>query len=182
MSRLGKQPITLPSGVTAEISENSIIISGPKGKINVPKLDGISVTISDNIVNVTPDNQIKQTQMNWGTLWSHITNAVTGVTGGFSKTLEIEGVGFKVSIEGKELVLKVGFSHLVRFPIPDGINIAVEKNKIVVSGIEKQQVGHVAASIRKIKKPEPYLGKGIHYENEVIRRKAGKKAGATTSK
>jgi large subunit ribosomal protein L6 len=182
MSRLGKQPILLPSGVTLKMSEDSIIIEGPKGKITVPKMDGISVSVSDNIVTVAPENQIKQTQMNWGTLWSHMTNAVLGVTEGFSKTLEIEGVGFKVSLEGKELVLKVGFSHLVRFPIPEGINITVEKNKIVVSGIEKQKVGHVAASIRKIKKPEPYLGKGIHYEKEIIRRKAGKKAGATTTK
>ncbi len=182
MSRLGKQPITLPSGVTLQISGNLITVTGPKGKIDVPKLDGVSVMITDNIVSLTPENNIKQTQMNWGTLWSHLTNAVTGVTEGFTKTLEIEGVGFKVSLEGKELVLKVGFSHLVRFAIPDGINITVEKNKIVVSGIEKQKVGHVAASIRKIKEPEPYLGKGIHYENEVIRRKAGKKAGATATK
>ena len=116
--------------------------------------------------------------MNWGTLWSHMTNAVIGVTSGFSKTLEIEGVGYKVSLEGNVLVLKVGFSHLVRFPIQPGISVVVEKNKITISGIDKQAVGHVAASIRKIKKPEPYLGKGIRYENEIIRKKAGKKAGA----
>lgn len=182
MSRLGKQPITIPSGVTVNASGDSLVVSGPKGKINVSKLDGVSVGIADNIVTIAPENQLKQTQMNWGTLWSHMTNAITGVTEGFSKTLEIEGVGFKVSLEGNVLVLKVGFSHLVKFPIPEGISIAVDKNKIIVSGIEKQQVGHVAASIRKIKKPEPYLGKGIHYEKEVIRRKAGKKAGATATK
>jgi large subunit ribosomal protein L6 len=178
MSRLGKQLIKIPSGVTVEINDDLIIVSGPKGKVNVLKMDGVLVTIDQDSIKVSPQNEDKQTLMNWGTQWSHLRNAIIGVTEGFSKTLEIEGVGYKASLEGNDLVLKVGFSHPVRFPVPQGINISVDKNKIIVSGVDKQQVGHVAANIRKIKKPEPYLGKGIRYENEVIRRKAGKKAGA----
>jgi len=178
MSRLAKKPILIPSGVLIEVADNLITVTGPKGKLEVPKLSGILVSVLDNSITVAPENKNKQTLMNWGTQWSCLNNAILGVTQGFTKVLEVEGVGFKVSLEGRELVLKVGFSHLVRFPIPEGIDISVDKNRIIVSGIDKQKVGHTAASIRKIKKPEPYLGKGIRYEGEVIRRKAGKKAGA----
>lgn len=178
MSRLGKQPITIPEGVKVSINEGLISFVGPKGTVNVKKLDGINIDMKENVIMLAPRDETKQTQMNWGTLWSHMTNAVEGVTKGFTKSLEIEGVGFKVSVEGTNLVLKVGFSHLVKYPIQKGITITAEKNKITVTGVDKQEVGHVAANIRKIKKPEPYLGKGIKYENEVIRRKAGKKAGA----
>ncbi len=181
MSRLGKKPINIPNGVKVEISGENINFTGPKGVVSVKSLPGINFDIKDGNIIISPKNETKQNLMNWGTLWSHSKNAIEGVTVGFSKGLEIEGVGFKVSIEGKNLILKVGFSHLVNFPIPEGISVEVEKNKIKISGINKQQVGHIAASIRKIKKPEPYLGKGIRYEGEVIRRKAGKKAGAATS-
>jgi large subunit ribosomal protein L6 len=180
MSRLGKQPITLPEGVTTSVSKDSVTLTGPKGNQEIKRLEGVKVELKENILTLTPENDLKQTRMNWGTLWSHINNAVLGVTAGFSKTLIIEGVGFKVSIEGENLVLKVGFSHLVKYPIPQGITMTAEKNKITITGIDKQEVGHVAANIRKIKKPEPYLGKGIRYEGEVIRRKAGKKAGTAT--
>jgi large subunit ribosomal protein L6 len=181
MSRLGKQPITIPEGVKAEITDDQLSFTGPKGTVSVPRLNGVEVEIKENSLSLAPRNGLKQTRMNWGTLWSLAVNAIAGVTGGFSKTLEIEGIGFKASVESGNLVLKVGFSHLIKFPIPEGISVIAEKNKIIVTGIDKQRVGHVAASIRKIKKPEPYLGKGIRYEGEIIRRKAGKKAGAGTT-
>ncbi len=181
MSRLGKKPITIPNGVKVETFGENINFVGPKGTVKVKLLPGVNFDIKDGNIVISPKNETKQNLMNWGTIWSHSNNAIEGVTAGFSKGLEIEGVGFKISVEGKNLVLKVGFSHLVNFPIPEGILIEVEKNKIKVSGIDKQQVGHIAASIRKIKKPEPYLGKGIRYEGEIIRKKAGKKAGAATS-
>jgi large subunit ribosomal protein L6 len=180
MSRLGKQPIIIPEGVKVNVDDNEISFTGPKGTVSTKLLGGVNFDIKENVITLSPKNKIKQSSMNWGTLWSHIKNAIEGVTQGFGKTLEIEGIGFKVAIEEKTLVLKVGFSHPVKFVIPEGIIVEVEKNKIKISGINKQQVGHVAASIRKIKKPEPYLGKGIRYEGEVIRRKAGKKAGAAT--
>ncbi len=177
MSKLGAKPIIIPAGTEIKFEDHKINVSGPKGNIIVPKLDQIEVTISGSEVTLQPSGDNQQTRMNWGTMHSLICNAIDGVNTGYIKKLELEGVGYKVSLEGKELVLKVGFSHLVRFPIPEGITVVVEKNKISVSGIEKQQVGQVAANIRKIKKPEPYLGKGIRYEGEVVRRKAGKKAG-----
>lgn len=181
MSRLGKQPITIPEGVKVNISDSVISFTGPKGTVSTKLLEGVNFDIKENVITLSPKGKIKQNMMNWGTLWSHTNNAIEGVTKGFSKGLEIEGIGFKASMEGNVLVLKVGFSHLVKFPIPEDITVEVEKNKIKVTGIDKQKVGHIAASIRKIKKPEPYLGKGIRYEGEVIRRKAGKKAGAATS-
>jgi large subunit ribosomal protein L6 len=181
MSRLGKQPIEIPEGVKVSVTDDELSFTGVKGTVTIPRLNGVSVEVKENILTLVPKDDLKQTQMNWGTLWSLIKNSISGVTGGFTKTLEVEGIGFKVSVEGNKLVMKVGFSHLIKFPIPEGISIAVEKNKIIVSGINKQQVGHVAANIRKVKKPEPYLGKGIRYQGEVIRRKAGKKAGAGTT-
>lgn len=178
MSKIEKKPIILPPDVSLNFEDHKISVRGPKGTLIVPKLDNVELTISGSEVLLQPTNTQQQTRMNWGTLRSLIVNAVEGVVNGFSKSLEIEGVGFKAGLEQGSLVLKVGFSHPVIFPIPEGISVAVEKNKITVSGIDKQLVGQAAANIRSIKKPEPYLGKGIRYEGEVIRRKAGKKAGA----
>lgn len=178
MSKLGKKPVIIPSGVNVEPNDGHVLVTGPKGSLLVKKLDGVEMTISGNEITLQLSSSSRQAKMNLGTLWSLLGNAVKGVSEGFFKNLEIEGVGFKVAIEGENLVLKVGFSHPVVFPIPKGVLISVEKNKILISGIDKQEVGQVAAKIRKIKRPEPYLGKGIRYEGEVIRRKDGKKAGA----
>lgn len=177
MSKIGKKPIQIPDAVAIQFEDGHVRVTGPRGVIEVQKLSGVELTQNGNELLLQPAQDVQQSRMNWGTMRSLINNAVTGVTGGYIKKLDVEGVGFKVSLEGNELVLKVGFSHLVRFPIPEGITMQVEKNRITVEGNNKQLVGQVAADIRKIKKPEPYLGKGIRYENEVIRRKAGKKAG-----
>lgn len=179
MSKIGKKPIQIPQGVSIEFQEKTITVQGPKGTINVPKFDHVEITQSGDGLTLQPSNTAQQTRMNWGTMRSLLNNAVEGVTKGFAKNLEIEGVGFKAAVEGNNLVLKVGFSHPVVFPIPQGTTIAVEKNVIKIEGFEKQLVGQTAAKIRKIKKPEPYLGKGIRYQGEVIRRKDGKKAGTT---
>jgi len=176
MSKIGKQPIQLPSGVSAIVEDGVVSITGPKGSLSVNRLAFVDVVLEDGALACTPNTQTNQAHMNWGTLRALLANAVEGVVNGFSKNLEIEGVGYKASVEGSDVVLKVGFSHLVNFPIPEGITVSVEKNVISISGIDKHLVGHVAARIRKIKKPEPYLGKGIRYQGEIVRRKAGKKA------
>lgn len=179
MSKVGKKPIEIPQGVEITTEGKQMVITGPKGSLHVPKLSGVQTTIEEGNLVCSITDEKKQTIMNWGTTRSLIQNAIEGVTNGYTKSLEIEGVGYKATMEGTTLVLKVGFSHLVNFPTPEGITITTEGNKITVSGIEKQLVGQVAADIRKVKKPEPYLGKGIRYSGEVVRRKAGKKAGAT---
>lgn len=178
MSKIGKKPIEIPNGVSIKFDGSTVVVTGPRGVLVVQKPAAIEITQSGSALVLQPSDELNQTIMDWGTTRSLIQNAIEGVTTGFVKKLELEGVGFKVSLEGNELVLKVGFSHLVRFPVPKDITITVEKNVITVSGNEKQAVGQTAAVIRKIKKPEPYLGKGIHYQGEVIRRKDGKKAGA----
>ena len=180
MSKIGKKPIEVPSSVQMKFDGEFIQITGPKGVLSVLKPRTIEITQSGSQLLLQPSGEDQQTGMDWGTTRSLIQNAILGVTEGFSKKLEIEGVGFKANIEGNNLVLKVGFSHTVPFPIPQGIAMAVDKNVISIEGIDKQQVGQVAAVIRKIKKPEPYLGKGIRYQGEVVRRKDGKKAGTAT--
>jgi len=179
MSKVGKKLIEIPQGVEVAISEKMVSIKGPKGSLEVARLNGIDVKMEDQGILCSAQDEKTQTTMNWGTMRSLIQNAIEGVTQGYVKSLELEGVGYKVSMEGTTLVLKVGFSHLVKFPAPEGITITTEGNKITVFGMEKQAVGQAAADIRKIKKPEPYLGKGIRYSGEVVRRKTGKKAGTT---
>ncbi len=179
MSKIGKKTISIPSGITVAIEHGQVQVQGPRGEISLPLLAYISIAKETDSLTITPSNNSQQAHMNWGTMHALIENALIGTSKGFEKKLEIEGVGFKANMEGNELVLKVGFSHLVRFPVPQGITISVEKNKITVQGNNKQNVGQAAADIRKIKKPEPYLGKGIRYEGEVVRRKDGKKAGTT---
>ncbi len=181
MSKIGKRPLPILEGVTVTIEEDKVVVQGSKGLIEVPRLSGIDVQQKENELNFVPQNDRGQTKMNWGTMRSLVNNAMEGVNEGFSKTLEINGVGFRADVSDKTLNLKVGFSHIVEFPIPEGIDVVVEKNKITVSGIVKELVGQVAADIRKVKKPEPYLGKGIKYEDEIIRRKTGKKAAGTTA-
>jgi len=176
MSKVGKKPIEIKDGVSVKEQDGFIIVNGPKGELKVKTLPYVSVEIKDKEVEVKLEKNIKQGKSNWGTLRSLINGAVIGVSDGFSKELEINGVGFKAALEGQDLVLNVGFSHPVKMPVPQGITITVEKNIIKVSGFDKDLVGRTAAEIRAVKKPEPYKGKGIKYVDETIIRKAGKKA------
>src|SRR3989339_428410 len=177
MSRIGKQIITIPIGVDVKISDNIVIVKGPKGELKQEIHPHVSLAISNNELTIKiKDENDKFQKSLWGLFASLVKNMVIGVTDGFSKGLEINGVGFKAVVSGKQLILNVGFSHSVKYDIPDGIEITVEGNKIKISGIDKQVVGEVAAQIRAVKKPEPYKGKGIKYSDEQIRRKVGKAA------
>jgi len=176
MSRIGKKPVVLPEGVTVEMGERELRVRGKNAELGVPLLPGIKVEIRDNQLIFTPTRNTKQTLSNWGTMRSLTQNAVLGASQNFSKTLIIEGVGYRANLEGDNLILNLGYSHPIKFPIPPGIKIVVEKNTIVVAGADKQKVGQAAAKIRSYRKPEPYKGKGIRYSDEVVRRKAGKKA------
>lgn len=179
MSKIGKQPVKIPEGVTALVQDRALEIKGKLGAITLPVLPSITVEQKDGALLFTAASDKVQARSNWGTMRALAQNAVTGVSQGFSKALEIEGIGFRAAMEGKTLVLNVGFTHPVKFTPPEGIAIVVEKGVIKISGVDRAVVGEVAAKIRKIKKPEPYQGKGIHYQGEVIRRKSGKKvAGA----
>ena len=179
MSKIGKKPILIPekAEVTHDEKENTITVKGPLGELEVPVQDGIKVEIADGKVMFSAKDEKKQTQSNWGTARSLIQNAVIGTIEGFEKTLILEGVGFRIKKEGEALTLALGFSHPVKVDTPDKIEFEVEKNSILkIKGIDKELVGQTAAKIRALKKPEPYKGKGFRYEDEVIRRKAGKKA------
>lgn len=174
MSRIGKQPITIPEGVEIKIENNQVSVKGPKGELNQDINPQIDLVMGDKELKVEPKGE--KLSALWGLTRALIANMVQGVTEGFEKQLEIEGVGYKVVMEGEKLVLSLGLSHLVYVEAPEGIKISVDKNVMTVTGIDKQLVGQTAAKIRDLKKPEPYKGKGIHYVGEVIRRKAGKKA------
>ena len=180
MSRLAKKPVNIISTVTVIEDGNLLKFKGSKGEKELIILDGVKVSIKGENINVAPTRNSKVAKMNTGTMWSLIRNTVEGLTSGFTKVLEIEGVGFKAALEGKTLVLNLGFANPIRFEAPHGITINVEKNVIKISGSDKQAVGQAAAQIREFKKPEPYKGKGIKYQGEIIRRKSGKKAAATT--
>jgi large subunit ribosomal protein L6 len=178
MSRLGKLPISLPAGTEAKIEDNKIIVKGPKGELTQELNDLVQVEIKDNEIVVSiKDKEDKKEKSFWGLYRSLINNMVTGVSEGFEKKLEINGVGYRAAVSGQKLTLNVGFSHPVDFNLPAGITGAVEGNVITISGFDKQLVGELAAQIRKIRKPEPYKGKGIKYIDEIIRRKEGKTAG-----
>jgi len=175
MSRIGKQPIALPTGVTVTVNAPDVTIQGPKGTLQVRLHHRVNVDLADNVVTVSvpsPDN--RNDRALWGLGRQLLANAVEGVSKGFEKRLEITGVGFKAALQGMGLVLNLGFSHPIPFTAPPGVTLAVEKNVIVITGADKQAVGEVAATIRRLKPPEPYKGKGIKYVGEVIRRKAGK--------
>jgi len=179
MSRMGKRPVPIPGGVTVAVNDKTVRVKGPKGELSVPVLAGTTVTVEGSEVRV--DAERKTRNPAFGTMRAHIANMVTGVTGGFSKTLEIVGTGYRAGLEGRALVLQIGFSHPVRFEPPAGITIAVENpTRIVISGPNKWLVGQVAAEVRGFRPPEPYKGKGIKYEGEHIRRKAGKAAGTAS--
>lgn len=174
MSRIGKLPIDIPSGVTITIDKDSIGVTGPKGQLTVPHLSDVKVEIKENVLQVTRNNDERVAKAQHGLQRALINNAVVGVTTGYSKQLELNGVGYRVSGGGNQIELSVGFSHPVKYKAQEGIQLAVDKMLITVSGIDKQKVGQTAAEIRSLKKPEPYKGKGIKYVDEVILRKAGK--------
>ena len=177
MSRLGKLPITVPNGTQVNLSNGFIIVKGPKGELK-QKLDSkVKIEINDNEIIVSVlEKENKEHKAVWGLFRALINNMVVGVNTGFEKKLEIKGVGYKASVAGNNLNLSLGFSHPVVFPLPAGISALVEGNTITISGFDKQLVGELSAQIRKLRKPEPYKGKGIRYSDEVIRRKAGKTA------
>jgi large subunit ribosomal protein L6 len=178
MSRLGKQPVILPAGVTATLEKGVFTMKGPKGSISRQFTEDVTVTVSGNEITLAPGRDSDFARALWGTYAAHIHNMLLGVTEGFTKKLEIEGVGYRAEIKGSSIALSVGFSHQVLLPIPDGVTAVVEKNVITVSGIDKDVVGQFAANIRATKKPEPYKGKGIRYQGEYILRKQGKRATA----
>lgn len=181
MSRIGKQPIIVPNGVEVKFVENEITVKGPKGTLSYTLNPRINFVLEDGKIQLTKTNEEQLTRSLYGLSRTLVNNMIEGVTKGFTKTLEIIGVGFKIKMAGKNVVLNLGFSHEINFPIPQGIEIKIDeqnKNKFTVIGIDKELVGKIAANIRELKKPEPYKGKGIKYENEYIRRKAGKAAGA----
>jgi large subunit ribosomal protein L6 len=174
MSRIGKLPIEIPSGVTITVDADQIAVSGPKGSLSQFTMPGVDVSIDDNLVTVTRVDDMPENRSKHGLMRSLINNMVVGVTEGFSKKLEINGVGYRVALAGGGLKMNLGFSHDVDYKMPEGVTANVEQNTITISGISKQQVGQVAAEIRALKKPEPYKGKGIKYVGERIIRKSGK--------
>jgi len=176
MSRLAKKPVVIPSGVTASLNGQEVIVKGPKGEIKVPVMSFIKIEQAEGSFLVTKSSDSKQAKANLGTMVAHLRNAFIGVSAGFSKDLEIQGVGFRAAMEGKTLVLNLGFVNPVKYQPMPGVDIAVEKNIVKVSGISKVDVGQAAAKIRSFKKPEPYKGKGIRYVGEFVKIKAGKKA------
>ena len=175
MSRIGKKPVVIPAGVTVDVKDNMIKVKGPKGELSQALHPKVSIEKTDTELNVKvkrEDN--KQERALWGLFRSLIANMVVGVTEGFTKVLEINGVGYKAAVAGKKLTLNLGYSHPIEMEAPAGIEVKVEKNVLTITGIDKQAVGQFAAVIREQRPPEPYKGKGIKYSDEVIRRKAGK--------
>ncbi|MFY0690301.1 MAG: 50S ribosomal protein L6 [Paracoccaceae bacterium] len=176
MSRIGKKPVELPSGVTASVSGQTVEVKGPKGVRSFTATDDVTITVNDNVVSIEPRGKSKRARQQWGMSRTMVGNLVTGVTDGFKKELEINGVGYRAQMTGNSLKLNLGLSHDVDFPIPEGVTVTAPKpTQIIVEGIDQQLVGQVAANIRAWRKPEPYKGKGIKYKDEYIFRKEGKK-------
>ena len=178
MSRVGKKPITLPKGVEVRQDGEKIVVKGPKGSITTPLVRGISMKIENGTINLARGDEERQSRANHGLVRALLANGVKGVTEGFKRELDIVGVGYRAEVKGREVVFQLGYSHPINFPIPEGIEIAVDKaGHVVVTGIDRQKVGQTAAEIRSLREPDPYKGKGIKYSDEVIRRKEGKAAG-----
>ena len=176
MSRIGKRPVAVPSGITANVAGQTVKVKGPKGTLEVVLHDDVSVALDGDRIKIDPRNETKRARAQWGTSRTLVANLITGVTKGFEQRLEINGVGYRAAVQGKNLQLALGYSHDVVYPIPEGITIATPKPvEIVISGIDRQKVGQVAAEIREFRPPEPYKGKGVKYANERIFRKEGKK-------
>lgn len=175
MSKIGKQIINIPKGTEVKKEDGLLTVKGPKGALTREFQPIVEIIIDGENIKLNPTRDDKFTRSLWGTYASHIKNMVKGVNEGYEIKLAIEGVGYKWEAPGKEVVLSLGFSHPVKVPVPEGIKVTVDKANLTVSGIDKEKVGEFAAYIRSLKKPEPYKGKGIHYEGEHIRRKQGKK-------
>jgi large subunit ribosomal protein L6 len=177
MSRIGKKPVPVPAGVTANLEGQTLSVKGPKGTLSMTMLDElVRTSVEDGQISVQPVNDSQRSRAAWGMQRTNVLNLVTGVTEGFTKVLEITGVGYRAAAQGKNLRLQLGYSHDVNYAIPEGIDVKTpDPNTVEISGIDKQQVGQVAAEIRRWRKPEPYKGKGIKYRGEFIFRKEGKK-------
>jgi large subunit ribosomal protein L6 len=176
MSRIGKKPVALPAGVTAAVSGQSVEVKGPKGTRTFKATDDVTLSVEDNAVKITPRGLSKRSRQQWGMSRTRIANLVVGVTDGFKKELEIQGVGYRAAMTGNTLKLNLGLSHDVDYVAPEGVTVTAPKQTvIVVEGIDEQAVGQVAAEIRAWRKPEPYKGKGIRYKGEFVFRKEGKK-------
>jgi large subunit ribosomal protein L6 len=176
MSRIGKKPVAVPAGVTASVDGQTVKVKGPKGALQFVVPDEINVSLDKGSIKVDPRNETKRARSMWGTSRTLVSNLMTGVTKGFEDKLEINGVGYRAAVQGKNLQLALGYSHDVVYPIPEGIAIVTPKpTEIVITGIDKQKVGQVAAEIRSFRGPEPYKGKGVKYAGEFIFRKEGKK-------
>lgn len=176
MSRIGKKPVELPSGVSASVSGQTIEVKGPKGTRSFTATDDVTITVDGNVVKIDPRGKSKRARQQWGMSRTMVANLVTGVTTGFKKELEIQGVGYRAQVQGSTLKLNLGLSHDVDYVAPEGVTVTAPKQtEIVVEGLDQQQVGQVAAEIRAWRAPEPYKGKGIRYKNEYIFRKEGKK-------
>ncbi len=176
MSRIGKKPVPLPSGVTASVEGQTVKVKGPKGALQLAFVDDVVLAMDKGSITVAPRDQSKRARSMYGTARTLVSNLMTGVSKGFEETLEINGVGYRAAVQGKNLQLQLGYSHDVVFPIPAGIAIATPKpTEVVITGIDKQVVGQVAAEIRAFRGPEPYKGKGVKYAGEFIFRKEGKK-------
>jgi len=179
MSKIGKKPIAIPDGVTVNILDGLIEIKGKNANLSVKALPGIDASVKEKELSFSAKEKDKQTMSNWGTMRALAANAIIGAVSDFSKELTVEGIGFRAEVQGNDLILNIGFSHPVKFPIPQNIKIKTDKNTIKIPGPIKELVGKVAAEVRSLKKVEPYLGKGIKYKDEIVRRKAGKKATAS---
>jgi large subunit ribosomal protein L6 len=177
MSRIGKRPVPVPAGVTANLEGSTLSVKGPKGTLSMSVMDDlVRTTVEDGQISVQPVNDSQRSRAAWGMQRTNVLNLVTGVTEGFTKVLEITGVGYRAAAQGKNLRLQLGYSHDVNYPVPEGIDVKTpDPNTVEISGIDKQKVGQVAAEIRRWRKPEPYKGKGIKYRGEFIFRKEGKK-------
>ncbi|MDD3919077.1 MAG: 50S ribosomal protein L6 [Candidatus Pacebacteria bacterium] len=176
MSRIGKKPVKIEKGVEVKIENGMISVKGPKGELVKPLVELIDSKVENDEIIFTPQKEDKRTIALWGLQRALVQNMVKGVTEGFEKKLELIGVGYKANVQGTELVLDIGFSHQVKFPAPKGITFTAEKTNITITGIDRALVGQTAATIREVRKPEPYKGKGIRYQGEVVRKKLGKKA------
>jgi large subunit ribosomal protein L6 len=179
MSRIGKKEISLPKGVDVKHDGTAVVVKGPKGSLTTQLVPGISVKIESNVVTFIRADEEKRTRAFHGLVRALVANNVRGVSEGFKRELDIIGVGYRAEVKGREVVFALGYSHPVRFPIPEGIDIAIDAKSghITITGIDKQKVGQTAAEIRSLREPDPYKGKGIKYSDEIIRRKAGKAAG-----
>jgi large subunit ribosomal protein L6 len=177
MSRIGKLPISVPAGVTVSVGDGAIKVKGPKGELTQSLVEGVDLNITSGQVNVARRDDSRQSRANHGLVRALVNNMVTGVTKGFERKLEIQGVGFKSEVKGKTLVLSLGFSHQIEYPFPNGITIEVEKGtKVTVKGSDKQLVGETASKLRSLRSPDSYKGKGVRFEGEYIKLKAGKTA------